>query len=97
MVVNEIMRLICLYSNRRSLSRLARTCKNLHDPAIQALWSDLNSLVPLVLCLPAECITVQVGAHGRKTVVMTLPSEAGSVSHLLIAPSTYAAGCAQSN
>ncbi len=31
---------------RRSVSRIARTCKALSDPALNVLWKDLDSLIP---------------------------------------------------
>ena len=37
---------------RRSVSRLARTCKGLSDPALKALWRELDSLAPLLSLLP---------------------------------------------
>ncbi|KAF9269998.1 hypothetical protein L218DRAFT_913905 [Marasmius fiardii PR-910] len=38
---------------RRSLSRLARTCKGLSEPALDTLWRELDSLVPAVGLFPA--------------------------------------------
>ncbi|KZT75081.1 hypothetical protein DAEQUDRAFT_659607 [Daedalea quercina L-15889] len=37
---------------RRSLSRLARTCKALHEPVLDILWRDLDSLNPLLGLFP---------------------------------------------
>ena len=37
---------------RRSVSRLARTCKALNGPALDVLWKELDSLVPLLSLMP---------------------------------------------
>ncbi|KZT05825.1 uncharacterized protein LAESUDRAFT_201781 [Laetiporus sulphureus 93-53] len=37
---------------RRSLSRLARTCKAIKEPALNVLWRDLDSLTPLLGLFP---------------------------------------------
>lgn len=39
-------------NGRRSLARLARTCKAFKDPALNMLWRDLDSLVPLLSLFP---------------------------------------------
>ena len=37
---------------RKALSRLARTCKAFKEPALDMLWRDLDSFVPLVSAFP---------------------------------------------
>jgi len=37
---------------RRSVSRIARTCKALSGPALNVLWKDLDSLIPLLGLMP---------------------------------------------
>ncbi|KAG1858970.1 hypothetical protein DFJ58DRAFT_875891 [Suillus subalutaceus] len=37
--------------SRRTLAALARTCSALSDPSLDALWSELRSLYPLVSCI----------------------------------------------
>jgi hypothetical protein len=37
---------------KRSLARLARTCKAFKEPALDVLWRDLDSFVPLLTLLP---------------------------------------------
>ncbi|KAI6007163.1 hypothetical protein EDD15DRAFT_2383995 [Pisolithus albus] len=39
-------------SGRRSISRLARTCKAICEPALDVLWRELDSLLPLVALFP---------------------------------------------
>lgn len=39
---------------RRSLSRLARTCRGLSDPCLNVLWRELDSLLPLLSLLPND-------------------------------------------
>lgn len=37
---------------RRMVSRLARTCKALSEPAFDTLWRELDSLVPIIGLFP---------------------------------------------
>ncbi|KLO20734.1 hypothetical protein SCHPADRAFT_816439 [Schizopora paradoxa] len=39
---------------RRSVSRIARTCKALSEPALNVLWKDLDSLIPLLGLMPSN-------------------------------------------
>ncbi|THH28300.1 hypothetical protein EUX98_g5884, partial [Antrodiella citrinella] len=39
-------------NGRRTLSRLARTCKAFKEPALNVLWRDLDSFVPLLSLFP---------------------------------------------
>ena len=41
---------------RRSLSRLARTCRALCGPALDVLWRDLDSLVPILGLFPPHVL-----------------------------------------
>ena len=41
---------------RRSLVRLARTCKAFRDPALDLLWRDLDSLTPLLGLFPSAIL-----------------------------------------
>lgn len=45
-----------LPNGKRALSRVARACKALHEPAIEALWKDLDSLVPLIGLFPSKLL-----------------------------------------
>ncbi|KAI9069376.1 hypothetical protein FKP32DRAFT_1671432 [Trametes sanguinea] len=38
---------------RRTLARLARVCKALHEPAVCVLWRELDSIFPIFLVLPS--------------------------------------------
>ena len=40
-------------TNRRYLFNATLTCKDLLDVALDALWEELNSLIPLLKLLPA--------------------------------------------
>ncbi|KAG2125036.1 hypothetical protein DEU56DRAFT_983395 [Suillus clintonianus] len=61
--VPELLIIICeqLYdeddlpnASKEALARLSRTCKAFHVVALNALWSNLDGVAPLVQCLPAE-------------------------------------------
>lgn len=41
-----------LFEARRTLYHLASTCRTMKDPALDILWGDLDSLYPLLCCLP---------------------------------------------
>jgi len=41
-----------LLEARRTLYSLALTCRTLSGPALDILWRDLDSLYPLLCCLP---------------------------------------------
>jgi hypothetical protein len=41
---------------RRSVSRLARTCKAFCEPALNVLWRELDSLIPLIALFPAHLL-----------------------------------------
>ena len=46
----------------RTFAALARTCRRFKEPALNALWKDMDSFMPLILCLPEdvrECTTVK--------------------------------------
>ncbi|KAK1228502.1 proteasome regulatory particle subunit [Marasmius sp. AFHP31] len=45
-----------LPGGRRSLSRLARTCRALSEPALNTLWRELDSLVPVVGLFPGTLL-----------------------------------------
>lgn len=39
-------------NGRRSMSRLARTCRAMCEPALDVLWKELDSLLPLISLFP---------------------------------------------
>jgi hypothetical protein len=39
-------------NGRRSVSRLARTCRAMCEPALDVLWRELDSLLPLISLFP---------------------------------------------
>lgn len=39
----------------RAVLNLALTCQTFKDPALATLWRSMDSLVPLVKCLPRDC------------------------------------------
>jgi hypothetical protein len=41
---------------RRSLSRLARTCRAFADPALNVLWRDLDSIIPIIGLFPGHLL-----------------------------------------
>ena len=43
-------------SGRRSLSRLARTCRALSEPALKILWRELDSIVPILGLFPGHVL-----------------------------------------
>jgi hypothetical protein len=61
-LIPEIVCLICDQvqnlpdprDSNNSLAVLARTCRFFHEPAVSKLWYDLESLAPLIMCMPAD-------------------------------------------
>ena len=41
---------------RRSVARIARTGRSLSDPALNTLWRELDSLVPLLALMPGHLL-----------------------------------------
>jgi len=37
-----------------TFAALARTCRRFKEPALDALWKDMNDFMPLILCLPED-------------------------------------------
>ncbi|KAG1869794.1 hypothetical protein C8R48DRAFT_99787 [Suillus tomentosus] len=50
----EIICMISSYVKRSSLPSFASTCRAFEHPALNALWRDLQSVKPLVRCLPGD-------------------------------------------
>ncbi|KIJ06202.1 hypothetical protein PAXINDRAFT_92362 [Paxillus involutus ATCC 200175] len=72
------------------LARLARTCRSFHEPAIDLLWYEQPSLLPLVMCFPREILDfseTRAGSYALGTVVRLQSASlfyAGSVTSLKI-------------
>lgn len=43
-------------AGRRSISRLARTCKAMCEPALNVLWREMDSLLPLIGLFPSNLL-----------------------------------------
>jgi hypothetical protein len=43
-------------NGRRSLSRLARTCRAFSEPALNILWRELDSIVPIIGLFPGQLL-----------------------------------------
>lgn len=60
--VDEIVLMIAtnlnLPGNRRTLSRMALTCKTFHGPADEVLWEELPGLRPLLSLLPEDAYRI---------------------------------------
>lgn len=44
---------------------LARTCKLFYNEAMDVLWADLQSLLPLVRCMPPDLVDDRIEVQGR--------------------------------
>ncbi|KAG2135502.1 hypothetical protein DEU56DRAFT_981124 [Suillus clintonianus] len=49
----EVLCTISSYTKRSSLPALASTCREFEHPALDVLWRNLQSVTPLVSCLPS--------------------------------------------
>jgi hypothetical protein len=41
---------------RRTLSRLARTCSAISEPALNILWRELDSIAPIIGLFPSQIL-----------------------------------------
>ncbi|KAG1750877.1 hypothetical protein EDB19DRAFT_1871440 [Suillus lakei] len=57
----EVIYTICLYTQHRSLPALASTCRAFERSALNILWRDLQSLEPLIQCLPSDLFSTDEG------------------------------------
>ncbi|KAH9937940.1 hypothetical protein B0H21DRAFT_757902 [Amylocystis lapponica] len=55
-----------LGKNGRSVASLSETCRSFRDAALPVLWSDLDSLVPLIKLLPPHTWHEVVDQHGTR-------------------------------
>ncbi|KAG2358853.1 hypothetical protein BDR07DRAFT_1245127, partial [Suillus spraguei] len=98
--VHELLTIICeqLYdeddipnTSKEALARLARTCKAFHSVALNALWSNLDGVAPLIQCLPAEVtrlywrlVLVGIERAPRKAEWDIIQGYASRVQHLRV-------------
>jgi hypothetical protein len=62
LLIPEIVSLICGEVGKRSLhplTVLARTCRLFHEPALEHLWYEVNSLAFLIMCMPQDLWTIK--------------------------------------
>ncbi|KAG2074691.1 hypothetical protein BDR04DRAFT_1092908 [Suillus decipiens] len=64
----EVIYTICSFTQLRSLPALASTCREFEYPALNALWRDLQSVEPLVKCLPGDLFSTDQGCVLQKPV-----------------------------
>jgi hypothetical protein len=57
----DIICTICLYVHDKSLPALASTCRIFERPALDVLWRNLQSVEPLVKCLPSDLFGTELG------------------------------------
>jgi hypothetical protein len=50
----EVIDNISLHVGNGSLPALASTCRAFENPALNVLWRNLESVEPIVKCLPSE-------------------------------------------
>ncbi|KAK7053781.1 hypothetical protein R3P38DRAFT_2601554 [Favolaschia claudopus] len=74
--VTEIVRMICeevAWPSRKNALSLATTSRAFSDPALDIIWRELRSLVPLVKCMPESLWKDQVqGTNSSKKSVICL-------------------------
>ncbi|EIW78554.1 hypothetical protein CONPUDRAFT_156532 [Coniophora puteana RWD-64-598 SS2] len=56
-----ILRLACHVQDDKDISALARVCRSFSDPSLDVLWSTLDSLFPLLMCLPDDVLAIEAG------------------------------------
>ncbi|KAG0701008.1 hypothetical protein DFH29DRAFT_587695 [Suillus ampliporus] len=68
----DIICAICLYVHHGSLPALASTCRIFERPALDVLWRNLQSVEPLVRCLPSDLFGID---HGCMTLLKPLDAK----------------------
>lgn len=65
LLISEVLEMILdeLTNDKRSMSRLAFTCKAISEPALDRLWALNDSLEPFISLLPKE-LTLDVRLEG---------------------------------
>lgn len=61
-LVDELLCRILEYLDKTlpdNLARLARTCRNLHDPCLRILWRQLCNISPLIRLLPCDAWEIE--------------------------------------
>lgn len=53
----EIQELIVSYASEHTTAQLARVCRTLYEPAMDALWSSIDGYPPLIKCMSSELWT----------------------------------------
>jgi hypothetical protein len=56
--VAELLSTMLFYMDRPSQARLAQCCRRFREPAVNALWSELRSIVPLLRTMPHDVLSV---------------------------------------
>ncbi|KAJ3538476.1 hypothetical protein NM688_g6517 [Phlebia brevispora] len=72
-------------SRRKVLSTLARTCRTLYDPSMDALWSVMGDVSPLVKCMPDSAWKISkmpLGLGRRSPALYLLDPKADDWKHL---------------
>ncbi|KAL1740328.1 hypothetical protein HDZ31DRAFT_68036 [Schizophyllum fasciatum] len=60
----EILSAICAYSSQATQAQLARTCKSLAEPALNALWAEGSIFKLLCRALPVGSLIIYpTGGH----------------------------------
>ncbi|GJE91799.1 hypothetical protein PsYK624_079500 [Phanerochaete sordida] len=54
--INEILSAVFAVTPRCSLLSAGLTCKTFYEPAMDALWYTIDSIIPLLMCLPADAL-----------------------------------------
>ncbi|KAF8550848.1 hypothetical protein OG21DRAFT_363791 [Imleria badia] len=70
LLISEVSREICGVTDPSSLPAVARTCRALHDPALDELWRDLYSISPFVHLLAED-----IPGENQQTSIHSLTSQ----------------------
>ncbi|KAG8214266.1 hypothetical protein J3R82DRAFT_11079 [Butyriboletus roseoflavus] len=79
LLISEICREICGALDQSSLPVIARTCRALHDPALDELWRDMYSIYPFtsIRCLtPQQWMTLRKYSARTRALYMCMIDDA---------------------
>ncbi|KAJ7731242.1 hypothetical protein B0H16DRAFT_1469234 [Mycena metata] len=80
MIFEELLR--CNAPDLKALARLAQTCRGFSDLALDILWKDLNSAIPLLKSFPPHIWEISGTTH-QKTFRFRLPIKAADWDRVL--------------
>ena len=62
--IADIQALICRSLTRNGCIQLAQTCTTLYEEAMNVVWADMHTLIPLIGCMSRDALALVTRARG---------------------------------